>query len=124
MASLTELSIDDLRHAGDAVETLIEFRDYLPPCDTLLTLAMSFRDDIRELLAMPSLDRVARGPERKPLDGLEDADLGRLSRALVILSPEFADYLTSPEMISHLAAVFSEVCVVVARRMTEGAKAS
>lgn len=109
---------------GDAVETLIEFRDYLPPGDTLLDLALRFGDEIRELLGMPVLPRVSRGPERKPLDGLEDTDLGRLSRALVILSPEFADYLTSPEMISHLTAVFREVCVVVARRMTEGAKAS
>jgi hypothetical protein len=124
MASLTELSLDDLRHAGDAVETLIEFRDYLPPGRRLLTLALAFRDDIRQLLAMPTLERVSRSPEHRPLDGLEDVDLTRLSKALVILSPEFADYLTNPEMISRLAAVFGEVTVVVARRMTEGAKAS
>ena len=87
MPSLTELSIDDLRHGEDAVETLIEFRDYLPPGDALLALALTFRDDIRELLGMPVLPRVSRSPGRKPIDGLEDADLGRLNRALVIPRP-------------------------------------
>lgn len=36
MPSLTELSKAELRDAGDAIETLIEFRDYLPGSDGVL----------------------------------------------------------------------------------------
>jgi hypothetical protein len=37
MPSLTELSTENLRDAGVAVETVIEFRDYLPPGGALRT---------------------------------------------------------------------------------------
>jgi len=115
---LTELSRDDLRVVLAAVETLIEFRDYLPPGGMLLMLAGRFRDDIRELLGLPLLGRVSRGPERKALNDLEDADLARLSRAVVVLYPEYEAYIDDPEMIRLLARVFSEVAVVIARRAT------
>ena len=120
---LTELSRDDLRVVLAAVETLIEFRDYLPPGGMLLMLAGRFRDDIRELLGMATLGRVSRGPERKMLSAMDDADLARLSRAVVVLHPEYEDYIDDPEMVRLLAAVFGEVTVTVAGRMT-GAKAS
>jgi hypothetical protein len=47
---LTELPKADLRAAGDAIETLIEFRAYLPPAGPLVMLAGKFRDDIRDAL--------------------------------------------------------------------------
>jgi hypothetical protein len=114
MASLTDLSLGELRQMGDAVETLIEFRDYLPRGGMLLMLAGKFRDHIRELLGMPSLGRLSRGPERKALTGLADADLVRLSKALVVLCPECASYVDDPEMNRLLAEAFDEVTVTIA----------
>ena len=93
MPSLTELSTAQLRDAGDAVETLIDFRGYLLPGGMLLMLAGKFRDDIRELLGMPPLERVSRGQERKKYDSMKDAEVDRLGKAVAILNSVFAPYM-------------------------------
>ena len=67
MPSLPELSTANLRNAGDAIETLIEFRDYLPPGGMMLMQAGQFRDQIRALLALPA------GPARQSRAGTQDA---------------------------------------------------
>ena len=66
-----------------------------------------FRDDIRELLGMPELERVSRAPNRKPLAELEDADLLRLGNAVATLHSRFADYMDDPDLVWHLAGVLS-----------------
>ena len=105
MPSLTELSTAELRDAGDAAETLIEFAEYLPPGGMLLMLAGKFRDDIRELLRMPPLARVSRGLGRKTVDGLENAELGRLTKAVNTLLGHFEPHLQDPEMVRLLGTV-------------------
>lgn len=101
MPSLKELSTDELRVLGDAIETVIDCRDYLPPGGMLLMEAGKLRDEIRGLLLMPPLGRVTREPGRKPLDSLAGADLDRLTEAVLILTGAFPDHL-DPEMLRRL----------------------
>jgi hypothetical protein len=103
MRSLTELPITDLRVAGDAVETVIEFRAYLPPGEMLVMVAGRFRDDIRELLRVPRLEPAHRGTEVKPLDNLESADLRRTAKAVGTLVGRFTPYMDDPELIALLS---------------------
>lgn len=125
MPSLTELSTAGLRDAGDAVETVIEFRDYLPPGGMLLMLAGKFRDDIRELLGMPALGRVSRGQERTKYDSMKDAEVDRLGKAVAILNSVFAPYMDDPELVRLIRNVLAEVAFEKAgRRVLEEAKAS
>jgi hypothetical protein len=125
MPSLTELSTEDLRDAGVAVETVIEFRDYLPPDRALLERAGKLRDDIRELLALPEAPRVSRSPERRMLRDMADADLDRLVKAVHTLLSRFEDYVEDAGMSRHLATVLSALGFeLVARTMAEEAKAS
>ena len=125
MPSLTELSTAGLRDAGDAVETVIEFRDYLPPGGMLLMLAGRWRDDIRELLKVPPLERVSRSPERKKFDDLKAAELDRLFEAVLMLNGRFTGYMDDPELVRRLADVLAQVgSARVARVILEEAKAS
>jgi hypothetical protein len=125
MPSLTELSTAELREAGDAAETLIEFAEYLPPGGMLLMLAGKFRDEIRELLRMPPLARVSRGLGRKALDGLENAELYRLTKAVNTLLGHFEPYLQDPEMVRLLATVLDGIGIeFVAQPLAERAEAS
>jgi hypothetical protein len=103
MPSLAELPIADLRVAGDAVETVIEFRAYLPPGEMLVMVAGRFRDDIRELLRVPRLEPAHRGAEVKPLDSLESADLYRTAKAVGVLVGRFTPYIEDPELITLLS---------------------
>ncbi len=76
-----------LRAAGDATETLIEFRDYLPPGELLVMLAGKFRDDIR------------------PLDELASEEFGRLVTAVGILVGRFTPFMGDPELITLLGGL-------------------
>jgi hypothetical protein len=90
MPSLTELSKAELRDAGDAIETLIEFRDYLPGSDgVLLVVATRWAEDIREALGLPPLWYVEAGA-RKPLEDLGLKDLKRLDKAAELILSRFA----------------------------------
>lgn len=120
MPSLKELSTDELRVAGDAIETMIDFRDYLPPGGMLLAEMGKHRDDIRDLLEMTPLERVSRDPCRKTYDGLEDADLGRLSEAVFILIRKFPGHMESPESIRRLVDVL--IGIVLEKRVRACAK--
>jgi hypothetical protein len=125
MPTLSDLPMDHLRAAGDAIETVIDFRAYLPTDGMLIILAGRFRDDIREELGVPPLNPAGRGPERKPLDDLEDADLDRLFEALVILNGHFTRYMDDPELPKCLADVLARVGYArAARIVTAEAKAS
>jgi hypothetical protein len=119
MPPLTELSLQDLRDAGAAIETLIEFRDYLPPGEQLLTLARRKRTDIRELLGMPPAPHSGRGHERKPLAELKDADLIRLGDAAAALYCRFADYMDDPDSVRHLRRVLGEATVESSARVAD-----
>lgn len=125
MPSLPELSTANLRNAGDAIETLIEFRDYLPPGGMMLMQAGQFRDQIRALLALPAAPRVSRGPERKTLDTLEDAELERLFGAVFLLVGGLTGYMDNPELPRHLTNVFRAIIFErEARVIAEEVKAS
>ena len=125
MSSLTELSTAGLRDAGDAVETVIEFRDYLPADGMLLMLAGRWRDDIRELLGMPPLGPVKRGPKIKAIEGITDSDLDRLFEAALMLNGRFTGYMDDPELVRRLSDVLAQVgSARVARVIPEEAKAS
>jgi hypothetical protein len=120
MPAITELSTAELRDAGDAVETLIAFRDYLPPGGMLLMLAGKWRDDIRELLGMPPLERVSRGAERESLKALADAELDRLAGAVILLTDAFTRYMDDPELPRHLTDLLA--VIVFERRARVGAE--
>jgi hypothetical protein len=110
MPSLKGLSADELLEVRGAVETLIDFRDYLPPGGRLLMEMGKIRDDIRDLLQMPPLERVHREPGRKPLTGLEDAELGRLVDAALILIAEFPGYMDR-DTLRHLIDVLGSIAL-------------
>jgi hypothetical protein len=125
MPAITQLSTDSLREAGDAIETVIEFRDYLPQGGMLLMLAGKWRDDIRELLGMTTLDRVSRRPDRQKLDGLEDGDLDRLAGAVILLVGAFKCHMDDPELPRQLTDVLGMITLERrARAGTEEARAS
>jgi hypothetical protein len=73
--------IADLREAGDAIESLIDFRAFMPPDSLLVVFASRFRDDIREQLGMPSL---ARGMA-DCLGDMSDGDYARLVKGVELL---------------------------------------
>jgi hypothetical protein len=105
MRSLTELSIDDLRTAGDAIETVIEFRENLPPGELLVMLAERFRDDIREVLKMKPPERAHCGQEIKALADLEAGALDRLTQAVDVLLGRFARFMEDPELTVQLGSL-------------------
>lgn len=85
------IDIDDIRAAGEAIETLVELRGYLPPSGDLMVLAGRLRDDVRELLGMPWLGRLPRAVDCGPLGELDDErysllDLGWVSWSTAIRS--------------------------------------
>lgn len=109
MRTIADLSKDNLRVAGDAIETMIEFRAYLPTDGMLVILSGKFRDDIREELGVPPLTPAGLGPERKRLDDLEDADLDRLFEAVLVLNGRFTGHMDDPELPKCLADVLARV---------------
>ena len=120
MPAITQLSTDSLREAGDAIETVIEFRDYLPQGGMLLMLAGKWRDDIREQLGVPGLDRVSRGPDHKKLSAMEDADLYRLEEAVILLVGAFTRYMDDPELPRQLKDLLGSIAF--ARNTRKGAE--
>jgi hypothetical protein len=125
MPTLSDLPMDHLRAAGDAIETVLDFRACLPTDGMLIMLAGRWRDDIREELGVPPLNPASRGPERKRLDDLEDADLDRLFEAVLILNGRFTGYMDDPELLKCLADVLSRVGFARAARIVAAeAKAS
>jgi hypothetical protein len=125
MRTIADLSKDDLRVAGDAIETVIEFRAYLPTDGMLIMLAGKYRDDIRELLGMPLLEPVSHEPECKKLEALKGADLDRLFEAVLILNGRFTGYMDDPELPRCLADVLARVGYARAARIVAAeAKAS
>ena len=91
--------ITDLRLAGDAVETLIEFRAYLPPDEKLVMFAGTFRDDIRELLGMPELAVAKRGAEVEPLSEMPNEDFTNLFQSVAVLIGKFTTWMDDPELV-------------------------
>jgi hypothetical protein len=96
--SITELPVAELRVAGDAIETLIDLRAYLPPGGMLIMLAGRWRDDIRDALEMKPLPRAYRSDETKQLDELGAEQFGRLAGAVGILLDRFAPFMDDPEL--------------------------
>jgi hypothetical protein len=78
-------SMVDLRLAGESIETVIDFRDYLTPEPTLVMLAGRFRDDIRKQLGMPELPRAYRRAVVKPMASLDDKEFDQLFKAVGVL---------------------------------------
>jgi hypothetical protein len=120
MPAITQLSTDKLRIAGDSIETVIEFRDYLPQGGMLLMLAGRWRDDIRELLALPTLGRATHGPERKKLSTLDESDLYRLAEAVIVLVGEFKSSMDDPELHAQLTDFLG--AIVIERNTRAGAE--
>ena len=125
MQSITELPTPDLRNAGDAIETLIELRTYLPPDGMLVMLAGRLRDDIRDMLGMKPLERVDRGSEVKPLGDLPGTDLDRLDKAVGVLLWRYTRFMDDPELLALLTALQPQLPAESSRRaQLEAAKAS
>jgi hypothetical protein len=96
MPSISQLSIADLRVAGDATETLIDFRAYLPTEGMLVMLAGRWRDDIREALGVRPVERAYRGSEVKPLDEMPDLEFDQLAKAVGVLVGRFMAAMEDP----------------------------
>jgi hypothetical protein len=130
MRTIAELSTDELRVAGDAVETVIDLRAYLPPDGTLIMLAGRFRDNIREELDVPPLEPAGRAPERKQLDlpGLDDlpaVELDRLATAVTTLVGRFRSFIDDPELATQLSELHARLRArLLARATAEEARAS
>ena len=117
MRYLTDLPIADLRTAGDAIETLIDFRAYTPPGHGfLITLAGKFRDDIRDVLEMPLLEHAYRGHEVKSLDDLAAEELDHLDKAVDVLVGRFTPFMDDPELVIQLGALHEHLRAETARR--------
>ena len=125
MTQITELPTADLRAAGDAIETLIDLRAYLPPSGMLIMLAGKLRDDIRDMLQVRPLEPAERGPEVKLLGDLEDTDLDRLDKAVGVLLGRFTRFMDDPEMQPLLTALQARLAVeLFARAQAKAAKTS
>lgn len=102
--------------AGDAIETLIEFRAYLPPEEVQATVCGRFRDDIRELLGLPVPERAVRGDEEKLLPELDDEGFNRLLHAVGTLVGRFTPFMDDPELVIALNAFHILLRVEATRR--------
>ena len=116
MGDLSELPITDLRTAGDAIETLIEFRAYLPPEEVKATVCGRFRDDIRELLGLPIPERAERGYEERFLPELDDEGFNHLLHAVGTLVGRFTPFMDDPELVILLKTLHDLLTVEEARR--------
>ena len=96
MRSISQLSIADLRVAGDATETLIDFRAYLPTGGMLVMLAGRWRDDIREALGVRPVEPAYRGSEVKPLNEMPDQEFDQLAKAIGVLVGRFTSAMEDP----------------------------
>jgi hypothetical protein len=123
--TIADLSTDELRVAGDAVETVIDLRAYLPTDGTLIMLAGRLRDDIREEPGVPPMKPAGRGPESKQLDDLGDEELDRLATAVTTLVSRFRSFIDDPELAKQLNDLHARLCIrLYARATAEEAKAS
>ena len=123
--TIAELSTDDLRVAGDTIETVIDLRAYLPTDRTLIMLAGRFRDDIREELGVPPLEPACRGLERKRLDDLSDEELDKLAKAVTALVGRFRVFIDDPELATQLGDLNARLCIrLYARATAEEARVS
>ncbi len=111
MRTLAELSTDQLRVAGDAIEAVIDHRAYLPADGMLVMLAGRFRDDIREALEVKHLGRADRGTERKPLEELGYEELTRLAAAVSSLVGRFRPFMDDPELVRLLDDLHSRLAL-------------
>jgi hypothetical protein len=116
MRYLTDLPITDLRVAGDAAETLIDFRAYLPPEGMLVMLTGKFRDDIRDALGMKRLEPAYRGSEIRPLGSLTSAAFDRLAKAAGVLLGRFTPFIDDPELITLLSGLHEMLRIQTAKR--------
>jgi hypothetical protein len=99
MRSLAELPADVLQVARDAADTLIRFREYLPPGGMLVMLAGRLRDDVREALEMEPLPRAYRGRERRSLDELTSVELDTVAGAAsILLQDRFTTCMDDPAL--------------------------
>ncbi len=116
MRHLTDLPIADLRVAGDAVETLIDFRAYLPPEGMLIMLAGKFRDDIRDALGMKRLEPAYRGGEIRSLGSLTTVALDQLAKAAGVLLGRFTPFIDDPELITLLSGLHETLRIQTSKR--------
>jgi hypothetical protein len=116
MPLLTELPKADLRAAGDAIETLIEYRACLPPAELLIMLAGKFRDDIRDALGMPLPERASRGQDVRPLGELASGELDKLFRAVGVLVGRFTPWMDDPELIASLSGLHQVLSIQASER--------
>jgi hypothetical protein len=111
-----DLPMNDLRLAGDTIETVIDRRAYLPPDEKLVMFAGSFRDDIRELLGMPDLGAARRGAEVEPLSEMSEEDFGNLRQAVAVLLGQFTKWMDDPDLVTLLKVLHELLAIDEARR--------
>lgn len=114
MPFLTDLPIADLRVAGDAVETVIEFAAYLPDERSLIA-AGQWRDDIRAYLGMRSLEPAHGVAITEDLAALEDAGLHQLANAVGTLAGRFTRYMDAA-LVTSLSGLDAELHAQLTRR--------
>jgi hypothetical protein len=106
MPSLTELPTDALQVARDAADTLVRFREFLPPGGMLVMLTGRLRDDVREALEMEPLPRAYRSRERRSLDELTSVELDTVAGAVsILLQDRFTSCMDDPALAPLLREV-------------------
>jgi hypothetical protein len=119
MRSLAELPADVLQVARDAADTLVRFREFLPPGGMLVMLVGRLRDDVREALEMEPLPRAYRGRERRSLDELTSVELDTVAGAVsILLQDRFTSRMDDPA----LAPLLREVLGALDKQKAERAQ--
>jgi hypothetical protein len=99
MRCITDLPTDALEVARDSAESLMAFKEYLPPGSLLLLLLSKFRDDTGNLLDLEHEPLPQRGRVRRSLDELTSLELGSVAGATIILLQErFTSVMGDPAL--------------------------
>jgi hypothetical protein len=85
MRSLTELPEEDLKMALEAVDALMRHRAFMPRGGLLLMMLSRLRDDIREILGIPTERAPERGKKHRTLDEMTTTELATVSGAVAAL---------------------------------------
>ena len=110
MRETSHLDSGDIKTAMEAADTLLSFRDFMPPHGLLVMILGKFRDDLRDVLGLEELRRAVRGNQRRALADLRPVELTTLAGALAVLrQPRFTNIMDDPDLPMLLAGFAEDV---------------
>ena len=110
MRSAAHLDPDALLVALESAETLLKFRDFMPPGGLLVVVLGKFRDDLRDALEMEAVEHALRGHHSRALDELDTFGLCAMAGAIMILrQPRFTRVMDDPALPEKLEEMEAEL---------------